>query len=79
MQNLLASLNEVESSNKLNLSLYSFTSQLHLLATPSSGGGGGGRNKVLVDDLSSPMFRHKLVQELFVQWNWQQVGSQLLI
>ena len=53
--------------SKVILGLYS---QLHLLATPSVR---GGRPKLLVDDLSSPMFRHKLVQEQFVQWNWHQV------
>lgn len=31
----------------------------------------GGPIRVLVDDLSVTGFRHKLVQDVFVQWTWK--------
>ena len=42
-------------------------SQLHLCATSIQ----GGPTRVLVEDLSSAGFRHKLVHDIFVQWTWR--------
>lgn len=54
----------------LCLTVY-FSCKLHLNVTPSIP---GGPTKILVDDLGSRHFRHKLAQDLFVQWSWKQVN-----